>query len=297
MSGAAGTALDAENALAAFEAMHVELDRVWAECFRVLSPGGIACINIGDATRTVGGHFRLFHNHARILSACVALGFSVLPDILWRKQTNAPNKFMGSGMLPGGAYVTYEHEYILVLRKGNRRVFKDAPTRRRSAYFWEERNLWFSDLWELKGARQSHARGRSAAFPLELPWRLIHMYSAYGDTVLDPFGGTGTTTLAAAMAGRNSHAVDLDPQVLPKLDELLDLAVADGPARIRKRLTAHRSFVRDRLAKGKEFKHHNGPHDVPVITAQEKKLELWVPSGRDGSTLRHVLLDGSEKGQ
>ena len=292
MSPAVATALDADDALAAFEAMHVELDRVWAESFRVLSPGGIACINIGDATRTVGGHFRLFHTHARILPACVALGFSVLPDILWRKPTNAPNKFMGSGMLPGGAYVTYEHEYVLVLRKGNRRVFKDPSTRRRSAYFWEERNVWFSDLWELKGTRQSHARGRSAAFPLELPWRLIHMYSAYGDTVLDPFGGTGTTTLAAAMAGRNSHAVDLDPQVLPKLDELLDLALADGPPRIRARLTAHRGFVRDRVAKGKEFKHNNGPHDVAVITAQEKLLELWVPCGRDGSTLEHALLDG-----
>ena len=190
--------------LEAFEAQHAQLDAVWRELHRVLVPGGICCINIGDATRSVDGHFRLFHNHARIVTKAVELGFTVLPDILWRKPTNAPNKFMGSGMLPGGAYVTYEHEYVLVLRKGNKRGFKDAPNRRRSAYFWEERNVWFSDLWELKGTRQSHARGRSAAFPLELPWRLILMYSVYGDCVLDPFGGTGTTSLAAAMAGRRT---------------------------------------------------------------------------------------------
>lgn len=293
MSAAAGKALDAEQGLQAFEAMHLELDRVWAELFRVLSPGGLACINIGDATRSVAGQFRLYHNHARILQGAVALGFTVLPDILWRKPTNAPNKFMGSGMLPGGAYVTYEHEYILVLRKGDKRAFKDRFARARSAYFWEERNLWFSDLWELKGTRQGLARGRerSAAFPLELPWRLIHMYSCYGDTVLDPFVGTGTTVLAAAMAGRSSVGVDLDPQVPLALDALLQSALSDGPPRIRARLKAHQDFVRERLASGRELKHHNAAHDVQVITGQEKGLELWQPAARVGlDELEHVPL-------
>ncbi|MEE2750109.1 MAG: DNA methyltransferase, partial [Myxococcota bacterium] len=75
MSPEAGAALDREAGLEAFEAMHVELDRTWQECFRVLSPGGFACINIGDATRTLGGDFRLFHNHARILTAMSQIGF------------------------------------------------------------------------------------------------------------------------------------------------------------------------------------------------------------------------------
>jgi len=276
--------------LEAFEAQHVQLDQVWRELHRVLVPGGICCINIGDATRSVDGHFRLFHNHARIVTKAVELGFTVLPDILWRKPTNAPNKFMGSGMLPGGAYVTYEHEYVLVLRKGNKRSFKDAPNRRRSAYFWEERNVWFSDLWELKGTRQSHARGRSAAFPLELPWRLILMYSVYGDRVLDPFGGTGTTSLAAAMAGRNSVGVDLDPQVLPSVETLMDQAVRGGAARQRGRLTAHRAFVAARQQAGKVLKHHNAPHDVAVVTGQERTLELWAPSACADGALRHQLL-------
>ena len=152
-------ALLATNPDAAFEAQHAALDAVWAECRRVLRPGGLLCVNVGDATRTLDGVFRLWPNHARILRACAALGFHVLPDVLWRKPTNAPNKFMGSGMLPGGAYVTYEHEYVLVLRNGPPRAFPgaaDKARRRASAYFWEERNTWFSDLWMgLAGTEQA----------------------------------------------------------------------------------------------------------------------------------------------
>ena len=94
----------------AFEEMHLVMDKVWAECHRVTSEGGFVCINIGDATRSIGGEFAMYTNRARIDVKMRALGFTPLPDILWRKQSNAPNKFMGSGMLPAGAYVTYEHE-------------------------------------------------------------------------------------------------------------------------------------------------------------------------------------------
>ena len=136
-------ALNDNDGNRAFELMHKVLDSVWEESFRVLKKGGFACINIGDATRTIDSHFRLYSNHSRIASKCFSLGFSSLPAIIWRKQTNAPNKFMGSGMLPAGAYVTLEHEYILVLRKGNKRQFKKAEDkllRNQSAFFWEERN-------------------------------------------------------------------------------------------------------------------------------------------------------------
>ena len=107
----------------AYEKMHLVLDRVWRECARLLVPGGIACINIGDATRRLGEDFRLYSNHSRCVSAFENIGFQVLPPIFWRKSTNAPNKFMGSGMLPPGAYVTLEHEYILLFRKGGKAEF------------------------------------------------------------------------------------------------------------------------------------------------------------------------------
>ena len=189
VDAAIGTALSNGDGGRAFGLMHAALDDVWSECHRILRPGGLACINIGDATRKIGGEFRLFSNHSRVLLKMASLGFSILPDILWRKPTNAPNKFLGSGMLPAGAYVTYEHEYILIVRKGGPRRFspEEKARRRRSAFFWEERNVWFSDMWvDLVGARQllgngevddRDARARSAAFPFELAYRLIQMHS------------------------------------------------------------------------------------------------------------------------
>jgi len=284
MSPAVATALAAEDAAAAFEAMHLELDRVWAHCERVLADGGWMAINIGDATRTLGGHFQLHSNHARVIQTMQRLGLAVMPDILWRKPTNGPTKFMGSGMLPAGAYVTYEHEYILLFRKGGKRVFRtpeDKARRRRSALFWEERNHWFSDLWtDIRGANQildSKTRGRSAAFPLEVPWRLIHMYSCQDDTVLDPFAGTGTTLLAAAAAGRNSIGVEVSGGLLSAVDATMAATVEAGQRLISTRLTRHRAFVADRLTANKVLKHTNGPHGFPVMTGQETDLCLPMP--------------------
>ncbi len=282
-----GPLLAAEAGLAAFEAMHRCLDQVWAECARVLSPGGFAAINIGDATRSLGGQFRLFHNHARILCAMVELGFTVLPDVLWRKPTNAPNKFMGSGMLPAGAYVTYEHEYVLLFRQGGKRSFTSAAAkaaRSRSAYFWEERNRWFSDVWsDLRGTRQQLGeradRERSGAFPFELPFRLINMLSLYGDTVLDPFAGTGTTLAAAAVAGRSSLGMELSEGFAPVAMASVEAALAQGVEVQGERLEAHRRFLAERTQAGKACKHHNTPHDLPVITGQERQLELLAPQG------------------
>jgi DNA modification methylase len=276
---AIGRALDADDGEAAFELMHRDLDRVWAEAFRVLCDGGIACINVGDAVRTLAGRFRLHPSHARILDACRRLGFEALPAVLWRKTTNAPNKFMGSGMLPAGAYVTLEHEYILVLRKNGRRLFAtpEAKARRRgSAFFWEERNAWFSDVWDPRGARQElaapDARQRSAAFPFEIAWRLVLMHSVRGDTVLDPFLGTGTTVLAAMASGRNSIGVEIDP-ALAAVARSAAAGLRDAAnAAIRARLDAHRRFVAEREREARPLGHVNRPHGFPVMTAQEEDL-------------------------
>jgi len=285
MDGQVGRLLEAGKGWQAFERMHRALDMVWAECHRLLTPGGLVCINIGDATRSLDGEFQLFTNHARIVSAMLALGFMPLPDILWRKPTNAPNKFMGSGMLPAGAYVTYEHEYVLIFRKGGKRVFRSAEDkllRRRSAYFWEERNLWFSDVWfDLRGTRQKlrkdQARLRSAAYPPELAYRLICMYSIYGDTVLDPFLGTGTTLAAAVAGGRNSVGCEQEPELQPVIAATAQAAVAQGNARIDQRLASHQAFVAERQRAGKPIKHENAAHGFPVITGQERDLELLRP--------------------
>jgi len=277
----AASALDAGDGPAAFELMHRSLDAVWAECFRVLKPGAFACVNIGDATRTIGGGFRLYTNHARITSSCEALGFQSLPAILWRKQTNAPNKFMGSGMLPAGAYVTLEHEYILVFRKGGKKSFEGAEreARRRSAYFWEERNVWFSDLWDFKGVKQDlaedDARRRSAAFPFELAFRLVAMYSTRDGLVLDPFLGTGTTMLAAMASARNSVGVEIDEGLAPAIErEVLAFANVANERQAR-RYAEHEAFVTEyREKRGRILGHRNEVHGFPVMTSQETGLEI-----------------------
>jgi DNA modification methylase len=283
---AIGRALDAGEAAAAFELMHRDLDRVWTEAHRVLCDGGIACLNIGDAVRTLGGRFQLHPNHARVLDSCRRLGFEALPAVLWRKTTNAPNKFMGSGMLPAGGYVTLEHEYLLVLRKNGRRRFSTPAARqnrRESAYFWEERNAWFSDVWETRGAPQALAeegpRLRSAAFPFEIAWRLVLMHSVRGDTVLDPFVGTGTTMLAAMAAGRNSVGVEIDPAFEPLIRSSAAALKDEANARIRARLSAHRSFAAARAREGRALAHRNRPHGFPVMTAQEEDLRLELVDG------------------
>jgi modification methylase len=273
-------ALDAGRGLEAFDRMHQALDPIWAEAYRVLSSGGFACINIGDATRTIEGNFRLYPNHARVLTALSALGFHVLPEILWRKQTNAPNKFMGSGMLPAGAYVTFEHEYILIARKGGKREFRtetEKKARRESAMFWEERNVWYSDVWfDIKGTPQNlqrpDVRRRSAAYPFELAYRLVNMYSVKGDLVLDPFLGTGTSTFAAMTSARNSIGYEIDPGLQETICRPADDIVGFSNDYIRKRLRKHTDFLIDRMTAKSDFKYENKRYGFPVKTNQEKDI-------------------------
>jgi len=273
-------ALKHENGQQAFELMHRQLDAVWSEVHRILIDGGLACINIGDAVRTVDEDFSLYPNHARIISAMGAAGFRSLPLILWRKPTNAPNKFMGSGMLPAGAYVTLEHEYILVFRKGPKRKFLTAAEkqqRRESAFFWEERNTWFSDVWlGLIGTSQkmvnNPGRSRSAAFPFELAYRLVNMYSVKGDTVVDPFLGTGTTLFAAAASARNCIGFEIDADFEDHIAVQKESIVTAANERIHQRIQDHLEFVQTRCAENKPPANLNRYYQFAVVTRQETDL-------------------------
>jgi len=281
-------ALRRGDGVAAWEAMHRQLDRVWAECSRVVKPGGFICVNIGDATRTVDGDFRLYSNHSRIISAFHTLGLVQLPAVLWRKATNSPTKFMGSGMLPAGAYVTLEHEYVLIFRNGGRRQFKTESARanrRRSGLWWEERNRWYSDVWEFKGSRQglsgadigfdgAAARERSAAFPFELAYRLIHMYSVQTDVVLDPFAGTGTTLTAAMAGARNSIGIELEESFVEQARRRLLGLKMELNSCSRDRLQRHKLFIEDYRTRKGAPKHYNEFYRYPVVTSQETDIRL-----------------------
>ncbi|MHA2474399.1 MAG: DNA-methyltransferase [Promethearchaeota archaeon] len=252
-------ALDEKDGNKAFDLMHEELDRIWRESKRVLKSGGIACINIGDATRKLHDTFQLFSNHVRITRSFLMNGFVELPPIIWRKPTNSPNKFLGSGMIPPNGYVTLEHEYILIFRSGTSRIIKSKSEKRyNSAFFWEERNKWFSDIWvDVKGvsqklnSNQKNLRKRSAAFPLELPYRLINMFSVYGDTVLDPFWGTGTTSMAAMISSRNSIGYEINSNFLEIFNNKID-----GIKQLSEDISTYYTF--------------------PVITKQEREILFYI---------------------
>lgn len=289
-------AFDSNNPNLAFELMHKELDKVWKECNRVMKDGAFLCINIGDATRTIDGNFALYNNHSRIVSYCLSIGLTNLTNIIWRKQTNAPNKFMGSGMLPCGAYVTLEHEHILIFRKGGKREYKSADSkanRRESSFFWEERNVWFSDLWDLKGTKQklsnSVSRDRSAAYPFEVPYRLINMYSQVGDVVLDPFMGTGTTAQAAILLGRNSIGYEIDKTFSTLIEDSIEsLKVTDLNHLIKSRYEKHLAFVNERTSTHGALKHTNNHLKCEVMTSQESDIKLHYLTSitkTDGSSL------------
>ena len=274
-------ALEVGDSSLAFEKMHTELDKVWNELYRILMPGGIICINNGDATRTINKNFQLFPSHSRIINAFQKLGFQNLPEILWRKQTNAPNKFMGSGMFPPGAYVTLEHEYILIFRKGEKREFKtkaQKENRRESAYFWEERNAWFSDVWDFKGISQElknkETRKRSAAYPFDLAFRLINMFSLKNDTILDPFLGTGTSSLAAMVSERNSIGYEIDENLKETIKEQFFGVISYGNKYIENRINSHNSFITERINKKGPTKYTNKNLNVSVVTSQEKDLKI-----------------------
>ena len=268
--------LDNNNGLQAYELMHQELDKVWNEIDRVLNPtGGIICINIGDATRKIRDTFQIYQNHARIIQTFQKLGYETLPSIIWRKKANKPNKFMGSGMLPVNAYVTLEHEYILIFRKGGNRKFQtknERENRKQSAYFIEERNKWFTDTWEdIKGRKQNLGekglRERNGAYPLEIPYRLINMYSVKGDTVLDPFLGTGTTSIAALTLQRNSIGYEIDPKFKPHIIKNILNSKEKANKTITERLKNHK----DKLTSKKHYNHYL---KCNVHTKQETNIQF-----------------------
>ncbi len=276
-----------EDGRSAFNLMHEELDKVWSEVARVLKLGGIACVNIGDATRRIGKNFQLYPNHVKISNFFQNNDFIELPCILWRKPTNSPNKFLGSGMLPPNAYVTLEHEYILIFRKGNdkRKISPKSENRYNSAFFWEERNKWFSDVWEdIRGISQNlnknnnnqkSLRKRSAAFPLEFPYRLINMFSIYEDKVLDPFWGTGTTSLAAMISTRNSIGYEIHSEFLEIFKKNIGKIKQLNNDINNNRLNSHIKFIEKYRKEVKDVKYKSIHYKFPVITRQERDVLFY----------------------
>ncbi len=194
------------------------LDKVWSECYRVLAPGGRLVVVVGDvclSRRKVGKH-SVVPLHSDIQVRCRNIGFDNLAPILWYKIANAKfeaegngNGFLGKPYEPN-CIVKNDVEYILMERKSGSYRSPDVKSRLLSVISKEDHKVWFQQIWtDVKG---ESTRNHPAPFPEELAMRLVRMFSFVGDTVLDPFCGTGTTLLAGMKSGRNSIGIEIDKQ-------------------------------------------------------------------------------------
>jgi len=193
-----------------------DLGSVLSECHRVLCPGCRAAFNIGDQYLRAAEHgrYRVQPIPADVIRIARDLGFDFMGNIIWEKisttKTTGGGTWMGSVYFPKDGHITYEHEYIILLRKQGRWPRPSPEQKEKSRLSKDQRSRWFRGMWRIKPERQ---QGHEAMFPLELPKRLIRMYSFWGETILDPFLGSGTTMLAAEMAGRNSVGYEINPQL------------------------------------------------------------------------------------
>jgi len=193
-----------------------ELNKVWRECFRVLTPGGRLVCVVGDVclSRRQFGRHLVMPLHADTVANCRKIGFDNLNPIIWHKISNASyevengSKFLGKPFQPN-AIIKNDIEFILMQRKPGGYRKPTAEQIQLSRISKEEFDLWFRQFWHIPGAS---TRKHPAPFPEELAARLVRMFSFAGDTVLDPFLGTGTTMLAAAQYGRNSVGVEVDEE-------------------------------------------------------------------------------------
>jgi len=200
-----------------YESFLTELDRVWSHCYRALVPGGRLIVVVGDvclSRRKNKGRHTVVPLHASIQEHCRKLGFDNLQGILWLKIANAAYEVEnGSGFLgkpyEPNAVIKNDVEYIVMQRKSGGYRSPLISTRVMSVISEENYQKWFRVLWEdLPGAS---TKQHPAPYPVDLAERLIRMFSFAGDTVLDPFMGTGSTAIAAARCGRNSIGVEVDP--------------------------------------------------------------------------------------
>ena len=217
--------------IADYEQFLDELDKVWRECFRMLAPGGRLVCVVGDvclARRKHGRHV-VMPLHSDITVRCRKIGFDNLNPIIWLKISNAvfeantSSKFLGKPYEPN-AIIKNDMEFILMQRKPGGYRQPTERQRELSRIPKEEFREWCQQTWTLTGA---NTRDHPAPFPLELARRLVRMFSFVGDTVLDPFAGTGTTLLAASQWNRNSVGFEVDPNYFEMAARRLDNARQD----------------------------------------------------------------------
>lgn len=210
-----------------YESYINSLNLVWKECYRTLHDGCRLCVNIGDqfARAIYYGRYKVIPIREEIIKFCENIGFDYMGAVIWQKVTTSNSTGggvqMGSYPYPRNGILKIDYEFILIFKK-----LGDAPKptkeqKELSKMTNEEWNTFFAGHWNFAGARQNK---HIAVFPEELPRRLIKMFSFVGETVLDPFAGSGTTSLSAKNLGRNSVSFEINPEFIPTIKEKLEVA-------------------------------------------------------------------------
>lgn len=196
------------------------LNHVWMECNRALQPGCRLCINVGDqfARSVYYGRYKVIPIRTEIIRFCETIGLDYMGAIIWQKVTTTNTTggaaVMGSFPYPRNGIVKIDYEFILLFKKLGKLPKVTREQKEASRLTTEEWNRYFAGHWDFPGEKQAN---HMAAFPLELPYRLIRMFSFVGETVLDPFLGSGTTTLAAMKADRNSIGYEISGDYIERV--------------------------------------------------------------------------------
>ena len=200
------------------DAYHAALTEVWTESARVLHAGCRLCINIGDqfARKEIYGRYKVVPLHAEIIRRVEALGLDFMGSVIWQKLTTCNSSgggaLMGSYPFPRNGVVKLDYEHILLFKKPGPPLRPPPGRKEESRITLDEWKTWFNGHWRFPGAR---AHSHLAPFPVELPRRLIRMFTFPGERVLDPFVGSGSTLVAAAELDREGVGFDLDADVEP----------------------------------------------------------------------------------
>lgn len=213
-----------------YESYINNLNLVWKECHRVLYPGCRLCVNIGDqfARSVYYGRYKVIPIRTEIIKFCETIGFDYMGAIIWQKVTTTNTTggatIMGSFPYPRNGILKIDYEFILIFKKLGNPPKPTSEQKKSSALTKEEWNTYFSGHWNFSGVKQN---GHLAMFPEELPARLIKMFSFVGDTVLDPFLGSGTSSLAARNLYRNSVGYEINEEYLSIIKDKLNVNQPD----------------------------------------------------------------------
>ena len=209
-----------------YESYINNLSLVWKECYRVLNNGCRLCVNIGDqfARSVYYGRYKVIPIRTEIIKFCESIGFDYMGAIIWQKKTTTNTtggaSIMGSFPFPRNGILSIDYEFILLFKKLGTPKRPEKEIKELSRITKDEWKTYFSGHWNFGGAKQD---GHIAMFPEELPKRLIKMFSFVGDTVIDPFLGSGTTTLAAKNIGRNSVGYEINHEFIPFIKKKLQV--------------------------------------------------------------------------